>query len=117
MLGNTITLTYNGAPLALTKATNDKFSSIYIRKEVTQQFRLTIRHSMTGAKASIPLQDRHNVELVRSVYATPTAAAFEQKAYFVFELSKSDLDPDLQIALSEWGAVEANVLSLIGWES
>lgn len=116
MIGNTITIN-NGAAKVLTLINNDSYSSEYLLKDTLSEFRLKIRHSKTKAG-----QDRHNVELVESVYPTEALPSGRQrKVYFVIEndyddttasVANADAIADLEIATAN-----AFLNQLMGWQS
>lgn len=119
MLGNTLALTINGSAKTLVKINQDGYSSEYLLKESTSEFRARVRHTKTKATASRPSYDRHNFELVETVFATAEVAEYERKFYFVIEqkpedtaIHNADAVCDLAIATAD-----AFLISLMGWES
>lgn len=105
---------------SLTRINQDGYSSEW-RSSVntTDQIRMRIRHSTVPAKGTEPAKDRHNVEIVRTVYATATAAAYTEKCYVVIEQAQSNASVEYGNALSSWltATTNAALTKLMGWES
>lgn len=119
MFGNTLDLTLDSVVVSSTKINQDGYTSEYLHKDTLFQLRVRIRHSKVAAKGTTPAKDRHNVEVVRTVFATATEAEVEQKAYFVMEQIPSDVDTELMRSLCQWATenAAANLASLMNWES
>lgn len=116
MIGNTITIN-NGAAKVLTLIKEGDYSSEYLLKDTLSEFRLKIRHSKTNAG-----QDRHNVELVESVYPTEAVPLGRQrKFYFVIENDIDDLTGPVANAdaIADLAIATANAFlnQLMGWQS
>lgn len=84
MFGDTISMTFDGASITLTKINQDNYSSEYLKRDSEESFRLRIRHT-SSSKAGAEKRDRHNVELVHTVYADGDVPEREDKAYFVMD--------------------------------
>lgn len=119
MLGNTLVLPLSTGNVTLIKINQDNYSSVYRFNDATHEYRVTIRHSRVAAKAGRAAHDRHNVELVETIYATDTVPEDYRKFYFVDESAPSDTSvvnadglADLMIASSN-----AFLVSLKNWES
>lgn len=116
MIGNSITIN-NGAAKVLTLINNDNYASEYLLKDTASEFRLKIRHSKTKAG-----QDRHNAELVETVYPTEALPNGKvRKFYFVVEndfddgvaaVANADAMCDLAIATAD-----AFLNQLNSWQS
>lgn len=120
MFGNTLSLTVDGAgPLTLVKINQDGYSSEYLYKGTTIELTVRIRHSKTKATAGRPAYDRHNVEIVRTTYATETTPEYTTKVYIVKEHPPNVAEKELTDALADWliASSNANVVSLNNWES
>lgn len=85
---------------SLRRINQDSYSSEYLKKNTLDEYRMKIRHS-TVKKDGVSY-DRHNVEVVQTIYATATIPQFTRKAYFVVELLPSDGDVKLMDALADW---------------
>lgn len=97
----------------------DGYTSEYLLKQSLSEFRIRVRHSEVKATATRPKYDRHNVEVVETVYATATADEFYRKVYFVIECLPGDeanIDLDA-FGLAEWLKTGTNLSQLLGWES
>lgn len=119
MFGNTLDFVMPSGTVTATKINQDGYSSEYLAKDALSQLTIRIRHSKTGAKLPNLPKDRHNVEVVRTIFATPTVPERSQKAYFVLEQLPSDVDLDLMVGLASWALADVNsaLISLMNWES
>lgn len=118
MLANTITLTVGGVAKVLTRINAaDAYSSEYLLRETLGSYRMKIRNS-ESTKAGV-VRDRHNIEVVHTVYATSTVLELVRKVYLVFEQDKSDLMTDEVKALCDQlvASTAALIVSLGNWES
>lgn len=71
----TITLTLNAVPKVLNRLNQDNFGSYYTYKGPTEEIRMQIRHSVDSVDKKTGLvNDRHNVFVEHTIYATPVAA-------------------------------------------
>lgn len=118
MFGATFVLPMSSGNVTLVKINQDGYSSEYRFRDSTKSYFAKIRHSKTKAKDG-KMYDRHNVEIVCTIFATEANPEYYQKAYFVMEMLPSDTSVDLFDALAEWAIspTNANLVSLANWES
>lgn len=121
MFSDTITVTINSVAKVLTRINQDKYSSEYYLRGASDEFRMRIRHSSyTDSARPSKTIDRHNVELIQTVFpVAPATVPTIRKAYVVLENESSDgvTDP-LNFDLGFAGFLtSANVTKLINWES
>jgi hypothetical protein len=119
MLGDTFVLPQVGGDITLKRINNDKYSSEYLFRDATSQYRLRIRHTQTNATSVRPVYDRHNLEVVQTVFAAGDVPEFERKFYFVHEHKPGDTSVALADAVADKVIASANALlvGMIGWES
>lgn len=119
MLGNTLVLPQSGGDITLIKINQDSYSSEYLFRNATSQYRARIRHTKTAAKNGRPAYDRHNFEVVQTIFASGEVAEYERKFYFVIEHLPSDTSVLLADAVSDLSIASADafLVSLFGWES
>lgn len=119
MLGNTLVLPQVGGNITLVKINQDGYSSEYLFRDATSQYRARIRHTKTTATATRPAYDRHNFEVVQTIFAAGAVAEYERKFYFVLEHLASDTSVALADATADLAIATSNafLVSLIGWES
>lgn len=119
MLGNTLVLPQAGGDITLVKINQDQYSSEYLFRNAASQYRARIRHTKTAAKADKPAYDRHNFEVVQTIFAAGEVAEYERKFYFVLEHLPQDTSVALADAVADLAILTANafLVSLIGWES
>lgn len=119
MFADTITITINAVAKVLTRINQDKYSSEYILRDVNDSFRLQIRNTILTDKSRGVTIERHNVELVQTVFATATTPVVVRKAYSVFENEATDgVTAPLNFDLGFTGFfTSANLTKLINLES
>lgn len=119
MLGNTLVLPQVGGNITLVKINQDSYSSEYLFRDATSQYRARIRHTKTVAKNGRPAYDRHNFEIVQTIFAAGEVAEYERKFYFVLEHLPSDGSVNLADAVADLciATADAFLVSLVGWES
>jgi hypothetical protein len=115
MFGDTLSLTINGAARVHVKINQDGYASEYLYRSSTVESRVKIRHSNSNPRNGTRY-DRHNVEIVETVFATESTEEFIRKAYFITEQLPSDADTELMEGLAAW-ATPANLAKLNLWES
>lgn len=120
MFADTITVTINAVAKILVRINQDGFSSEYLLRETTGEFSLKLRNTSYTDKARGVKVDRHNVELVETVYAvSPATIPLIRKYYSILENDKTDL----VVSSAKFAAgitafqTEANFTKLLNWES
>lgn len=118
MFGDSITITVNAVAKTLKKIKPDGYSSEYLLRETTGEYRLRIRHSKEKALLRGENMERHNVELTRTVFGVAPDDGY------VIVVSTTLRNPEridgvevdqLSDGLADW--VKANGVLLTGWES
>jgi hypothetical protein len=122
MLGSTFVLPQAGGDITLKLINQDGYSSEYFVKAVDglSQYRVRIRHTRTSPTAARPaVYDRHNLEVVQTIYAAGATPEYERKFYFVIEHLPSDTSLALHDAVADKIILSSNALltGLFGWES
>lgn len=119
MFGNTFVLPHADGNITAVKINQDKYSSEYLAKASLYEMSVRIRHSKTKAKDGTTVMDRHNVEIIRTTYATAELPQKSSKTYIVLEREPSDNDVKDIDALADWliATANSNILSLLNWES
>lgn len=119
MLANTLVLPQSGGNITMTKINQDSYSSEFLFRDATSQYRARVRHTKTAAKGTKPAYDRHNFEVVQTVFASGEVAEYERKFYFVIEHLPSDTSVLLADAVADYCIASTNAFltQLLGWES
>jgi hypothetical protein len=121
MFADTITLALTGVGnKTVIRINQDQYASEYLLREATESTRLRIRHSKVLDKDTGQTYDRHNVEIVRTIFATSTVAQYQQKCYVVWETLPSDGAQAVAGGLAAWmqsTTPKANLAGLVAWES
>lgn len=114
-----LAVTINAVAKNLVCIDDGQYSSEYNLRSATDEIRLRIRNTSYKPKGSAVLVDRHNMELIQTVFATPTTPAYVRKAYFVFENGEGDTLTDPKyVALGLAGLItDANLTKLMNKES
>lgn len=120
MFADTITVTINAVAKILTRVNQDGYSSEYLLRESTGEFSLKLRNTKYTDKTRGVRVDRHNIELVETVYAVaPATITTIRKYYSILENDASDLT----VSSAKFAAgitafqTEANFTKLLNWES
>nr|QDH90951.1 MAG: hypothetical protein H1BulkLitter52353_000002 [Leviviridae sp.] len=117
------TLTVNSVAKALVRINQDQYSSEYLLRSTTNEFRLKIRNSSYLDKARKVMIDRHNVEFTETVFpVAPATLSTVRKTYIVMENQQGDTlaDPTYDAAaLFAWltASTNANITKLMNFES
>jgi hypothetical protein len=113
----TINLTIGGDPKALLLIEEGNYSSEYLLKESTAEYRLKIRHSKEKAPPGGVAMDRHNVDLTVRTY--PTALLPNGSTDNAYVVIRSNPNSDGSVAVDIAGVL-AEVLTtyaaaLVAW--
>jgi len=121
MFSDTLTVTINAVAKNLVRINQDRYSSEYFLRETTGEFTLRIRNSSYLDKKRGNMNvDRHNIELIHTIYpVAPAIVNTQRKAYVVFENDRGDtiVDPvKLTAGLLAFNT-EANLTKMANRES
>lgn len=119
MFGDTFVLPASTGNVTCNKINQDGYTSEYLGKVSGSEYRVRIRHSVVKATATRAAYDRHNVEVVQTVYAAGEVPQFDRKFYVVIENLPNDTDVVTVDALADWliATANSNVTKLLGWQS
>lgn len=116
-------LTINGVGKNLVRINQDKYSSEFLLRTATDEFRLKIRNTTYLDKSRGVNIDRHNAELVHTVFpVAPATLSSVRKTYVVIENQQGDtlLDPTY-VAAGLLGFLtassNANITKMLNFES
>lgn len=117
MFADTLTLALSTGNVIVTKINQDAFGSVFRYNDATHEMRLTIRHSK-ASKNGVPY-DRHNLELVETIYAAGDVAEYTRTFYFVIQQLPSDVGFVNADGIADLMIVTANahLTKLMNWES
>jgi hypothetical protein len=121
MFSDPVTVTINAVAKNLIRINQDGYSSEYLLREATGEYRLRIRNSSYNDKARGGRKvDRHNVELIHTIFAVaPAVYPTIRKDYAVFEMDVGD-DAALMaktVAGLSGFITEANATKMLNFES
>jgi hypothetical protein len=121
MFSDPLTITINAVAKDLIRINQDGYSSEYLLKEATGEFRLRLRNTSYTDKARAGRKvERHNAELVHTVYAVaPATLPTIRKVYNVFEFDVGDdaaVSAKTVAGFSDF-LTEANATKLLNFES
>lgn len=101
MFTEPITLPHADGNQALRRINQDNYGAEYLKKNTLDEYRMKIRHTTWKDPSSGFVYDRHNVEVVQTIYATSTVAQYHRKVYFLVQVLPSDPDVKLMDALAD----------------
>jgi hypothetical protein len=120
MLADTLTLPQVGGDIVLTKIKEQDYSSEFVKLNTLDEYRIRVRHQKMSATAARPyIADRHNVEVVQTVYAVGAVPQFERKFYYVIETKPGDVATNLADAVCDLNIAtsDAFLTKVANWES
>lgn len=90
MFADTIVLPLSTGNVTVTKVNQDNFGSVYRFRDATHGFQLRIRHSVSNRNGVT--YDRHNFELIETIYAAGAVPEYSRTDYFVAERLQNDVN-------------------------
>jgi hypothetical protein len=105
--------------ITVTRINQDGYGSEYLFRDATSETRLRIRHSRVSATPTAVARDRHNVEIVQTIFADGDEPEFIRKAYVVYEHKPGDTDIDVWKYICAFCTESsfAKMANLMAWES
>jgi len=120
MFADPAVVTINAVAKNLVRINQDKYSSEYLLRTATEEFRLNIRNTFYVDKKRGVTNDRHNAELVHTVFpVAPATLSTTRKCYTVIENQRGDtlVDPrNVALGLLAY-LTSANIDKLMNFES
>jgi hypothetical protein len=121
MFTDPMVITVNAVAKSMSRINQDSYSSEYLLKETTGEYRVRTRNSTYKDKNRASKQvERHNIEFTYTIYpVSPATYPTIRKCYIVFETDTGDdavLMAKLVIGLEAFLA-EAQVTRLLNFES
>jgi hypothetical protein len=123
MFADPTTVTIDGNAKALVRINQDQYSSEYLLRSATDEFRLRIRNTSYMDRKRNVLIDRHNVELIQTIFpVAPATLSTVRKSYIVLENQQGDTLTDpvkMAAGLFAWltASTNANLTKLVNFES
>jgi hypothetical protein len=119
MIGEQLTVTYNGVAKVLNRINQDNYTAEYFFRDSVEEYTVRIRHATESVRAGQPAFERHTVDLTRKVFATATVPERIYQTYTVIRLMKG-ADPDAaELLVAALCSLEsaAFVDKVVGWQS
>jgi hypothetical protein len=120
MFADPAVVSVSGATLNMVRINQDKYSSEYLLRSATDEWRMHIRNTSYQDKRRGVAIDRHNVELIQTVFpVAPATVSTVRKAYVVLENQVGDTltNPrDTLLGLQAF-LTSANISKLLNQES
>jgi hypothetical protein len=109
MFGDTITVTVNSVDKVLNRINQDQYSSEYLLRSTTDEYRLFVRNSsVNDKKRPGAIMDQHNVELVHTIYpVAPATLSTVRRCFATFLNQQGDTLAD----------PKNDALGFLGWLS
>lgn len=120
MFADPAVVTINAVAKNLVRINQDKYSSEYLLRTATEEFRLNIRNSSYYDKKRTVTIDRHNCEIIHTVFpVAPATSSTVRKTYTVIENQRGDtLTDPRNVALGIYAFLtSANIDKLMNFES
>jgi len=120
MFADPAVVTINAVAKNLVRINQDKYSSEYLLRTATEEFRLNLRNTSYTDKKRGKTIDRHNAELVHTVFpVAPATNSVVRKTYCVIENERGDTLVDPRNAAAGLFAfmTNANIDKLMNFES
>lgn len=120
MFADPLVITINAIAKNLIRINQDGYSSEYLLREATGEYRARIRNSSYTDKTRGVKVDRHNVELVHTIYpVAPATLSTVRKVYHVFEMDVGDDSALMAKTVAGLSAfdTEANATKMLNFES
>lgn len=123
MFADPAVVTINGVAKSLTRVNQDQYSSEYVLREALGDYRLNIRNSSRTDKKTGKVTERHNIELIHTIYAVaPSTVGTVRKAYLVIENQQGDtlVDPMYEasgLCVFLTASSSANITKMLNFES
>lgn len=117
MFGNTLTITVNSVDKVLNRINEGDYSSEYLLRLTTEEYRLFIRNSsVNDKKRPGAIMDQHNVELIHTIYpVAPATLSTVRRCFATFLNQQGDsLTEPLQDALGLIAWLSASSGAAIG---
>ncbi|DAD52049.1 coat protein [ssRNA phage Esthiorhiza.2_45] len=117
------TVTINGVAKAMVRVRTNDYSSEYVLRSTLDEHRLNVRNTTYLDKKRGVTIDRHNIELVQTVFpVAPATLSTIRKAYAVIENQRGDtLTDPLNVAAGLFAfltaASSANITKMLNMES
>lgn len=93
--GATATITINAVAKVLNRINQDNYGSEYFLRSTTDAYRMKVRHSKEAIQADGRRFDRHNVEIVHTVFAVGAVPEVIRSTSFTIRVFEND---DLTLA-------------------
>jgi hypothetical protein len=120
MFADPAVITINSVAKNLVRINQDKYSSEYLLRTATEEFRLNVRNTSYADKKRGVTIDRHNCELIWTVFpVAPATTSVVRKTYAVIENQRGDtlIDPrDNAVGLFDF-LTWSNIDKLMNFES
>jgi hypothetical protein len=120
MFADPAVVTINGSNKSLVRINQDRYSSEYLHRTATEEYRMIVRNNTRTDRARAVKVDRHNVELTHTVFpVAPSTRSYIRKTYVVIENEQGDTLTDPQYVASGLFAylTAANITKLENFES
>jgi len=117
------TVTINGVAKAMVRVRTNDYSSEYVLRSTLDEHRLNVRNTTYLDKKRGVTIDRHNIELVQTVFpVAPATLSIIRKAYAVIENQRGDtLTDPLNVASGLFAYLtatsSANITKMLNMES
>lgn len=116
---NSVTISVDSVDKVLVKINQDNFSSQYYLRESAAEYTLNCRHSREAVLPDGSRYDRHNVELIHTIFATESAPEISRVAYVVIRNKRTDDYDDVVLSAEAVTLLlnAATITELLAWKN
>lgn len=116
-MSDPMVLTLARGSTSCVKVNQDKYSSEYRFNDAVSGVNVFVRHSKRTVDGLT--YDRHNIEVVETIYATSTVPQYTRKSYFVTENISADVSIVNSTGLFSFltASTNAQLIKLFNWEN
>lgn len=118
MIGEQLTVTYDGVAIVLDRINQDNFGSLYRKRVGSIEYDIAIRHGSSGGSKGSVVNETHNIEFTRTVFDAVNGNT-SVRAYTVLRAPRGH---DTAVMEKTFNALvgttaPALVTKLVGWQS
>lgn len=118
--GSTATLTVNSVAKVLNRINQDNYGSEYYLRSTLDEYRMKVRHSKESPQTDGTQLDRHNIEIVHTVFATSTVKEIKRYASLTVRVPSNDDLTSMGYLLAAAGVYFSNATvqgDILTWQS
>jgi bifunctional N-acetylglucosamine-1-phosphate-uridyltransferase/glucosamine-1-phosphate-acetyltransferase GlmU-like protein len=88
--GSTLAIVINSVTKTLNRINQDNYGSEYYLRGTTDEYRVKVRHSKEAPQKDGTVNDRHNIEVTHTIFATSSTKQIIRQFYIVGRVPQDD---------------------------